>query len=120
MATISVKEKYEKSLPSLKERLNKKNVFALPRLAKVVISTGTGKTKDSEKVKLIPARIASITGQKPASRGAKKSIASFKLRQGDVIGEAVTLRGARMYGFLDKLINIAIPRQRDFRCIDPK
>lgn len=120
MSTVSVKEKYQKSLPSLQEKLGRANVFALPRLVKVVISTGTGKTKDREKVKLIPERLASITGQKPSPRGAKKSIATFKLRQGDPIGEAVTLRGARMFGFLDKLINVAIPRQRDFRGIDPK
>ena len=115
--TNSVKKRFETSIPELKKSLSRDNMHALPRLVKVVVSTGTGSTKDKEKIKLIADRLAKITGQKPSPRGAKKSIATFKLRQGDPIGYAVTLRGDRMHGFLDKLINVAIPRQRDFRGI---
>lgn len=115
-----IKEKIEKSAPALKEALGVKNTMALPRLSKIVVSTGTGKVADKQKKELIPDRLAKITGQKPAHRQAKQSVAGFKLRQGDVIGEQVTLRGQRMYDFLDRLINVSIPRQRDFRGIDPK
>ena len=92
--------------------------FSLIR--KVVISTGTGKIKDKKKIDVIEDRLAKITGQKAAPRGAKKSIASFKVRQGDVVGYQVTLRGSRMYDFLDKLIHISLPRTRDFRGLDAK
>jgi large subunit ribosomal protein L5 len=88
-----------------------------PRLQKVVVSVGVGSFKDKKKIELVEDRLAKITGQKPARRGAKKSIASYKTRQGDVVGLQVTLRGPRMYGFLDKLLNIALPRTRDFRGI---
>lgn len=90
-----------------------------PRVQKLVISTGIGKVADAKKIELIQDRLARITGQKAAPRGAKKSIASFKVRQGDVIGYQVTLRGVRMHDFLDKLIHIALPRMRDFRGIKP-
>lgn len=115
-----IKEKIEKGAGALKEKLGVKNNMALPRLSKVVVSTGTGKIQDKQKKELIPDRLAKITGQKPAHRQAKQSVAGFKLRQGDVIGEQVTLRGQRMYDFLDRLINVSIPRQRDFRGVDPK
>jgi len=119
MSLVSVKEKFEKNvIPAIKEKFGYKNNMAVPRIEKVVISTGTGKITDKQKMELIPDRLAKITGQKPASRPAKKSIATFKLREGDVIGQQVTLRGQRMYDFLDRLINIAIPRQRDFRGIN--
>jgi large subunit ribosomal protein L5 len=96
--------------------------MAAPRLLKVVISCGTGSgiKKNKDYNKLITDRIAKITGQKPAVKSAKKSIASFKTRVGDPIGVMVTLRGERMYGFLDKLISVAIPRTKDFRGIDRK
>lgn len=97
-----------------------KNRLQTPRLVKVVISTGVGKIKDKNKIEVIQDRLARITGQKSAPRGAKKSIATFKVRQGDVVGYQVTLRGARMYDFLDKLIHIAFPRTRDFRGISAK
>ncbi len=113
--TVGFKEKLEKIRPELEKELGIKNLMALPKITKVVVSSGTGKAKDKKRTELVADRIAKITGQKPALRGAKKSIATFKLREGDVIGVAVTLRGARMYGFLDKLINVAIPRTRDFR-----
>ncbi len=76
--------------------------------------------KDREKNNLVADRLAKITGQKPALRAAKKSVAGFKTREGDPVGLMVTLRGARMYHFIDKLINIALPRTKDFRGIDPK
>ncbi|MBI3573549.1 50S ribosomal protein L5 [Candidatus Kaiserbacteria bacterium] len=105
---------------SLKGAFGYKNKLQAPRLVKAVISTGTGKVKDKKKIEIIEDRLAKITGQKAAPRGAKKSIAAFKVRQGDVVGYQVTLRGARMYDFLDKLVHIALPRTRDFRGISPK
>ena len=86
-----------------------------PRIEKVIISTGVGKKRDKKQIELIEDRLAKITGQKAAPRAARISIASFKVREGDTVGLQVTLRGARMYDFLDKLIHIALPRTRDFR-----
>ena len=111
----NLKEKYEKILPELKKTFGLKNDLAAPRLVKVVVSIGTGKRRDKKQQELIADHLAKITGQKPAWRGAKKAIASFKVRQGEPVGFLVTLRGARMYAFLDKLLNIALPRMRDFR-----
>ncbi len=104
---------------SLKAAFGYTNKLRAPKLVKVVVSTGTGKIKDKKKIELIQDRLAMITGQKAAPRAAKKSIATFKLRKGDVIGYQVTLRGARMFDFLDKLNHIALPRSRDFRGISP-
>lgn len=109
------KQKVANAYDSLKGEFGWKNRFAAPRLSKVVVSTGTGKISDKNKIKVIEDRLARITGQKPSPRAAKKSIATFKLREGDVIGYQVTLRGARMYDFLEKVIHIALPRTRDFR-----
>jgi large subunit ribosomal protein L5 len=111
------KQKVAQAYPSLKGQFAYKNLMQAPKLSKVVISIGVGKVSDKAKRKLIEDRLMRITGQKLAHRGAKKSIASFKLRQGDVIGYQATLRGARMNDFLDKLIHIALPRTRDFRGI---
>lgn len=111
----SIKQNYIKSIPIIKEKLDIKNIMAVPKITKVVVSVGTGSFKDKKKNEVVADRIAKITGQKPVSRGAKKSIASFKLRQGDLVGYMVTLRGERMYSFLNKLVNVAIPRMRDFR-----
>ena len=86
-----------------------------PKLEKIVISTGTGSLKDKKKIELIIDRLTRITGQKPKSNAAKKSIATFKLREGNIIGYQVTLHGARMNEFLEKLIHVALPRTRDFR-----
>lgn len=99
-----------------------KTKLAAPRLTKIVISSGTGSgmKKDRTKNETIIDRLTKITGQKPTLRIAKKSVASFKVRQGDPIGVSVTLRGARMQHFLDKLVHIAIPRTKDFRGIDQK
>ena len=120
MKTKSLAKIYHDIKPELKKELGIKNDLALPRILKVVVNSGTGKAKDKKRNELVSERLGKITGQKPSPRGAKQSIASFKLRQGDVIGMAVTLRGERMWGFLDKLINVAIPRMRDFKGLNPK
>lgn len=86
-----------------------------PRIMKVVVSSGVGKKRDKKQLEIIENRLAKITGQKPSLRPSKISIASFKVREGDTVGMQVTLRGARMYDFIDKLIHIALPRTRDFR-----
>ncbi len=100
---------------ALKTDFGYQNVNQTPTITKVVVSVGTGRVQDKAQIALIQDRLAKITGQKAASRAAKKSIASFKLREGDVIGYQVTLRGTRMQHFLDKLIHIALPQTRDFR-----
>ena len=100
---------------SLKGEFGYTNVNQAPSIDKVVVSVGTGKIDDKGKIALIQDRLAKITGQKAAPRAARMSIASFKLREGDVIGYQVTLRGARMNDFLNKLIHVAIPQTRDFR-----
>jgi large subunit ribosomal protein L5 len=112
-----MKEKIEGAFDAMKASRGYTNRMEAPRVTKVVISCGVGKISDKAKRKLIEDRLARITGQKVAPRGAKKSVASFKIRQGDVIGYQATLRGARMNSFLDKLIHIALPRTRDFRGI---
>lgn len=104
----------------MKGEFGYKAKLAAPRLVKVVLSATTGRAKDKNRNDLVSDRIAKITGQKPALRAAKKSIAAFKVREGDKIGVAVTLRGARMRGFLDKFFNVAIPRMRDFRGFEKK
>lgn len=108
----NLKEK-SKTLPGYK------NPMQMPRIMKAIISTGVGSFKDKNKFKVVEDRLTRITGQKPAPRGAKVSIASFKSRQGDVIGYQVTLRGKRMFDFLDRLVHIALPRTKDFRGISP-
>ncbi len=116
----SVRTQEKNTFDSLKGEFGYENKLQSPRLVKAVVSTGTGKVKDKKKIEIIEDRLARITGQKAAPRGAKKSIASFKVRQGDVVGYQVTLRGVRMYDFLDKLLHVALPRTRDFRGISPK
>jgi large subunit ribosomal protein L5 len=112
----TAKDKLNKGAKELKEAIGTDNPMALPRLQKIVISTGVGKqNKEKGRVDLIANRLAKITGQKASSRGAKKSIASFKVREGDPVGLVVTLRGGRMHGFLEKLLHAVIPRIRDFR-----
>lgn len=90
------------------------NTMQAPKVDKVVISVGTGRVQDKAKIAVIQDRLALITGQKASPRPAKQSIASFKLREGDIVGYQVTLRGKRMIAFLDKLIHLALPRTRDF------
>jgi len=118
----SIKQKEKKAYSALKTKYGYKNVMASPHLVKVVVASGTGSglKRNKDHNKHVIDRIAKITGQKPATKSAKKSIASFKIRIGDPVGVMVTLRGARMYGFLDKLINVAIPRTKDFRGVDRK
>lgn len=118
----TIKQKEKKAYSVLKAKHGYKNIMASPHLVKVVVASGTGSgvKKNKDHNKLVIDRLTKITGQKPATKSAKKSIASFKIRIGDPVGVMVTLRGARMYGFLDKLINVAIPRTKDFRGIERK
>lgn len=113
--TETMKGKVKDAYNALKGTFGYTNVMQAPRIEKVVVSTGTGKIDDKHKIELIQDRLAQITGQKPSPRPAKQSIASFKLREGEIIGYQVTLRGEQMHSFLDKLINIALPQTRDFR-----
>ena len=121
MKHLTVKEKEIESFEKMKSVFHYKNSMAAPKMVKVVLNVGTGTAikKDKNKNDAIGERLAKITGQKGALRGAKQSIASFKVRQGDPIGVIVTLRGKRMYAFLEKLINVALPRTKDFRGINP-
>jgi len=107
--------KQKSAFETFKGQFGYKNVMAAPKLQKITISSGVGKAKDKNRNKLVEEKLARITGQKPAARAAKKSIAAFKSREGDIVGYQVTLRGQRMYEFLDKLIHISLPRTRDFR-----
>ena len=112
----SVKEKQNTAFEALKDEFGYKNKMQAPRIKKVIVSVGVGKIRpDKRKVELIEEKLGEITGQKPARRPAKKSIATFKVREGQLAGFQVTLRGKRMITFLDKLINISLPRTRDFR-----
>ncbi len=103
------------SFKALQEKLGLKNAMQAPHLSKIVISNGFGSVKDKKKIELIADRLAKITGQKPALRITKKAIAQFKTREGDPVAYQITLRGKRMCEFLDRLINIALPRTKDFR-----
>lgn len=114
------KEKQKSAYETLKGELKYKNLLQSPRLVKVVLSSGVGSMKDKNKIKTVEDRLARLSGQKAAKRGAKQSIASFKVRQGDTVGFQITLRGARMYDFIDKLIHVALPRTRDFRGLNAK
>ncbi|OHA82826.1 MAG: 50S ribosomal protein L5 [Candidatus Yonathbacteria bacterium RIFOXYC1_FULL_52_10] len=117
----TIKEKEKETYQALKGDFGWKNIMAAPHITKVVVSVGTGKTADRKgRLELVSSRLAKITGQRPTPRAAKKSIASFKLREGENVGVAVTLRGERMWGFLEKFINVAVPRMRDFRGFDRK
>jgi large subunit ribosomal protein L5 len=108
------KEKVQNSFEALAESFGYTNRMRAPKIVKIVVSTGVGKA-DKNRKQMIEDRLMRITGQKPSARAAKQSIAQFKMRQGDIVGYQVTLRGARMYDFIDKLIHIALPRTRDFR-----
>ena len=116
-----VKEISKESFGTLSKEFGYKNVMAAPHLEKVVVSVATGSAmkKDRKRNEIVMDRLAKITGQHPTLRKAKQSVASFKIREGDQIGVAVTLRGDRMYGFLDKLFNVSLPRTKDFRGINP-
>ena len=106
--------------PALMKKFGYKSVMQIPKLDKIVINVGAGEAKDNAKaIDNISGDLAKITGQKPVVCKAKKSVANFKLREGMPIGVKVTLRGDRMYEFLDRLFNVALPRVRDFRGINP-
>jgi len=115
-------ERYRKAIvPALMKELQYKNRHQVPRLAKIVLNVGVGEAKENAKaLDHAVADITTITGQKPVITKAKKSIASFKLRAGMAIGVKVSLRGHRMYEFLDRLVNVALPRVRDFRGVSGK
>ncbi len=116
-----LKERYQKEIaPALEAAIGADNVMQIPRVTKVVVNIGVGEALDNAKaLEAAVADLTMITGQKPIITKAKKSIANFKLREGRQIGVKVTLRGERMWAFLDRLMNIALPRVRDFRGISP-
>ena len=116
-----LKEMYVKDVaPALMKKFEYKSVMQIPKLEKVVINVGCGEARDNSKMlDAITSDLKQITGQMPVLCKAKKSVANFKLREGMVIGAKVTLRGDRMYEFLDRLFNLALPRVRDFRGINP-
>lgn len=111
----TVQAQLTKVYDSLKGEFGYKNVNEAPTIEKVIVSVGTGRIEDKAKIALIQDRLAQITGQKPAPRAARMSIATFKLREGDIVGYQVTLRGQRKLDFLNRLIHIALPQTRDFR-----
>jgi large subunit ribosomal protein L5 len=117
-----LKDRYLKDVvPALTKEFGYKNVMAVPRIQKVVVNMGLGEA--TQNVKIVDTgsdELARITGQRPVTRRAKKSIAQFKVRKGMPVGTMVTLRGERMYEFLDRLMNVALPRVRDFRGVSPK
>jgi len=116
-----LKEKYrDEILPTLRKEFNYRSVMEVPRLTKIVLNVGLGEALENAKALDATSQdIATITGQRPIITRAKRSIATFKLREGNPIGVKVTLRGNRMYDFLDRLCNVALPRRRDFRGISP-
>ncbi len=122
MATPRLKEKYQKEvMKRIQDEFGIKNVMAVPKVEKVVLNMGVGEAIANSKIlDSAVEELTTIAGQKPVIRKAKKSIASFKLREGVAIGTSVTLRGEKMYEFLDRLINIALPRVRDFRGVPTK
>lgn len=119
---MRLKEKYKKEVvPAMVERFKYSNALAVPKLEKVSINSGTGKAlKDEKFLEAVEATLIRISGQHPVKTKARKSIAAFKIREGMTVGVRLTLRGARMYDFVEKLINVSLPRVRDFQGLDPK
>ena len=117
-----LREKYQKEVvPALQKEFGYKNVMAVPKVEKVVVNMGLGEaTANAKIIDTGSDELGRITGQKPVTRRAKKSIAQFKVRKGQPVGTMVTLRGDRMWEFLDRLISIALPRVRDFRGVSPR
>ncbi len=115
-------DRYKKEIaPGLSQRLGRTNQHSLPRLQKIVVNMGVGKAlQDKNRMQQAVEQLAQITGQRPQVTKAKKAVSGFRLRQGNEIGCRVTLRGRRMYEFLDRLISVALPRIRDFRGVNPK
>ncbi|HRV91228.1 MAG TPA: 50S ribosomal protein L5 [Anaerolineae bacterium] len=118
---LQLKDKYKQNVvPAMVKDFDYKNVNQVPRVTKVVVNVGLGEALQNAKVlEKASDEVALITGQKPIITRAKKSIATFRLREGNPIGIKVTLRGGRMWSFLDRLLNVALPRQRDFRGLSP-
>ena len=116
-----MKERYVAEIaPALNKKFGYKSVMQIPKLEKVIVNVGCGESKNNAKeIEAICKDIATITGQKPITRKARKSVANFKLREGETVGVMVTLRGDKMYEFLDRLFSVALPRVRDFRGINP-
>ena len=120
MSRLQVKYR-DDVIPALRKEFSYSNVMAVPKIDRIVVNMGLGDaTQNPKLIEVGTAELTLITGQKPVTRRAKKSIAQFKLREGVPIGTMVTLRGDRMYEFLDRLIAIALPRVRDFRGVSPK
>ena len=118
---MDLQKKYKKEvLPAMRAKFGYKNVMAIPKIEKVVVNTGVGRIRDDKEHGEVKKFLAIITGQKPAARPAKKAIAAFRTREGLVIGYQVTLRGRRMYDFLSRLINTALPRTRDFKGLEER
>lgn len=117
-----LKEKYQKIvIPTMKEKFGYKNNLSVPKLDKVVINIGTGPgLKDAKFNEVAEETLRRITGQQPVKMAAKKAISNFKIRKGLIVGMSVTLRDKRMYDFIDKLINVTLPRARDFRGLEIK
>jgi large subunit ribosomal protein L5 len=117
-----LKDRYEQDVaPALQKEFGYSNVMAIPKIEKIVVNMGLGEATQNAKIIDTGAdEVARITGQKPVTTRAKKSIAQFKVRKGMPIGSMVTLRGDRMWNFLDRLISVALPRVRDFRGVSPK
>ncbi|MBI2062377.1 MAG: 50S ribosomal protein L5 [Candidatus Yanofskybacteria bacterium] len=117
-----LQEKYRKTVvPALQKSFKIENIMAVPKIEKIVINTGVGRiAKEDKTLERISKELAMIIGQKPVFKKAKKSISGFKLREGVNVGISATLRGKRMYDFIDRLISIALPRSKDFRGIDSK
>lgn len=116
-----LKDTYLKEVaPALMKKFEYKSTMQIPKFTKIVVNVGCGDAKDNSKViDFVKSELAVITGQKPVDCKARKSVANFKLREGQIIGQKVTLRGERMYEFMDRLFNVALPRVRDFRGINP-
>src|SRR5580704_3814253 len=117
-----LQDRYQKEIvPALKKKLGRENINSIPKLQKIVVNMGVGKAlQDKNRMEQSAEQLGQITGQRPQIRKAKVAVSGFRLREGNEIGCRVTLRGHRMYEFLDRLISIALPRIRDFRGINPK
>ena len=118
MSHPTLQEQYKiVAVPKMQETFGYRNAMAVPKIEKVVVNAGVGRIREEKQHEVIRRSLALVTGQKAASRTAKKAIAAFKTRKGLVVGYQTTLRGRRMWDFLERLVSIAIPRQRDFRGI---
>lgn len=119
MTSHMLQETYRKTvIPAMREKFSYKNSMAVPKIVKVVVNCGVGRFRDQKEQEEIQKFLTLITGQKPSPRPAKQAIAAFKTRKGMIIGYRVTLRGRRMYDFLSRVIDIALPRTRDFKGIE--